>query len=67
MDLVKSGHITILSLGWGVQSWTWAAAGTLHLMRDNPDGSRMIGDGGSVAEKGVVETFRRIKCDGGDW
>lgn len=48
--------------------WLFAGAGTLHLMRTHPDGSRNIpGRQDSGMDPDLIVASYKTQCDGGDW
>lgn len=50
---------------WPQSLWLWAASGSLHIMKCNPDGSRQETRTGGYADASVG--YVSIPCDGGDW
>ena len=51
---------------WPEGYWLFSASGTLHLMREKPDG-RTTGACGGMDRDDIVESFSGIPNDGGDW
>lgn len=57
--------LTRLSQDWPPQLWLFAGAGSLHIMRTQPDGKRAMRDGAVDPDFRVAAVT--IPCDGGDW
>ena len=55
-----------LEKDWPKDYWLFAASGTLNLMHA-PGGQRAMTADQGMDPKAIVETFKGIKCDGGDW
>ena len=51
---------------WPEGYWLFSASGSLHLMREKPEG-RATGARGGMDQTDIVETFSGIPNDGGDW
>lgn len=50
---------------WPKSLWLWAASGSLHVMKCEPDGSRKTTATGGYADTAKISLS--IPCDGGDW
>ena len=60
-----------LSRGWPSHLWLFSASGTLHLMRNDADGNRVVVKAGGIDGVDpaciVEDDFHGIENDGGDW
>jgi hypothetical protein len=55
-----------LAKRWPKSLWLFSASGTLCVMRNGPDGQRVM-DGIGVDSAATVWSTRAIENDGGDW
>lgn len=56
-----------LQKDWPKGYWLFSASGTLHLMRMHPDGTRNVPGEDGMDHSLIVDSFRKIQNDGGDW
>jgi hypothetical protein len=51
---------------WPASLWLFSAGGTLHVMRNNREGRRVVDESGSMDRDASITTVN-IPNDGGDW